>query len=183
MMQASEKDLSANSELIAFRLGGQEFCVDIMSVRDIRGWTQTTPLPHSPDYVKGVINLRGSVLPVIDLAARLGFTATEPTARHVIVVTQVNKWLAKGITTVADPIGDWIGQDTKDVALALPTALGLALGIVVVVFLRGKGMAGKGMAGKGGGGKAKLAHAALACALLLPMVIGGLGATIRDVVQ
>jgi chemotaxis signal transduction protein len=85
MMHVSEKDMSANSELIAFRLGGQEFCVDIMSVRDIRGWTQTTPLPHSPEYVKGVINLRGSVLPVIDLAARLGFKATEPTARHVII--------------------------------------------------------------------------------------------------
>ncbi|MEU7935213.1 hypothetical protein [Micromonospora echinofusca] len=106
-----------------------------------------------------------------------------------VVVTQVNKWLAKGITTVAEPIGDWIGQDTKQVALALPTALGLALGIVVVVFLRGKGGGksaggGKGAAGKGGGGgKAKLAHTALACALLLPMIIGGLGATIRDVVQ
>ena len=56
MMNAIEKDPSASNELIAFRLGGQEFCVDIMSVRDIRGWTQTTPLPHSPDYVKGVIN-------------------------------------------------------------------------------------------------------------------------------
>lgn len=106
-----------------------------------------------------------------------------------VVVTQVNKWLAKGVTTVAEPIGDWIGQDTKDVALAIPTALGLALGIVVVVFLRGKGggaKAGKGAAGKGaggGGGKAKLAHVALTCALLLPMIIGGLGATIRDVVQ
>ncbi|MEU0081956.1 hypothetical protein ABZY58_28980 [Micromonospora tulbaghiae] len=106
-----------------------------------------------------------------------------------VVVTQVNKWLAKGITTVADPIGNWIGQDTKDVALAIPTALGLALGIVVVVFLRGKGGgksvgAGKGAVGKGGGGgKAKLAHVALTCALLLPIIIGGLGATIRDVVQ
>jgi len=107
-----------------------------------------------------------------------------------VVVTQVNKWLAKGITTIAEPIGDWIGQDTKDVALAIPTALGLALGIVVVVFLRGKGGgksagAGKSAAGKGGGGggKAKLAHVALTCALLLPMIIGGLGATIRDVVQ
>ncbi|MFI7074928.1 hypothetical protein [Micromonospora sediminicola] len=105
------------------------------------------------------------------------------------VVTQVNKWLAKGITSIAEPIGDGIGQSTKDVALAIPTALGLALGIVVAVFLRGKGGgksagAGKGTAGKGGGGgKAKMAHVALTCALLLPIVIGGLGATIRDVVQ
>ncbi|SCL43808.1 hypothetical protein GA0070606_0006 [Micromonospora citrea] len=105
-----------------------------------------------------------------------------------VVVRQVNKWLAKGIDTIAQPVGKWIGQDAEDVALAIPTALGLALAIVVVVFLRGKGggakAGGKGAAGKsGGGGKAKLAHAALACALLLPMIIGGLGETIRSVVQ
>ncbi|HWK67418.1 MAG TPA: chemotaxis protein CheW [Rhizobiaceae bacterium] len=121
-MQASEKDLSANSELIAFRIGGQEFCVDIMSVRDIRGWTQTTPLPHSPDYVKGVINLRGSVLPVIDLAARLGFKPTEPTARHVIIVTQVNN---QSVGLLVEAVSDILTinaatiQPTPDVASEL----------------------------------------------------------------
>jgi purine-binding chemotaxis protein CheW len=122
MMQTSDKDLSANSELIAFRLGGQEFCVDIMSVRDIRGWTQTTPLPHSPDYVKGVINLRGSVLPVIDLAARLGFKSTEPTARHVIIVTQVNN---QSVGLLVEAVSDILTinastiQPTPDVASEL----------------------------------------------------------------
>ena len=119
MMNAIEKDPSASNELIAFRLGGQEFCVDIMSVRDIRGWTQTTPLPHSPDYVKGVINLRGSVLPVIDLAARLGFAPTEPTARHVIIVTQVaNQSVGLLVEAVSDilTIGADAIQPTPDVA-------------------------------------------------------------------
>ena len=74
-------------ELIAFRIGEQEFCVDIMSVREIRGWTPATPLPHAPSYVNGVINLRGAVLPIVDLAARLGFQRTNPTARSVIIVT------------------------------------------------------------------------------------------------
>lgn len=89
MMQSIDQEASADNELIAFRIGEQEYCVDIMSVRDIRGWTPTTPLPHSSTYVKGVINLRGAVLPVVDLAARLGFRSTEPTARHVIIITQV----------------------------------------------------------------------------------------------
>ena len=71
-------------ELIAFRVGDQEFCVNIMSVREIRGWTPATAMPHSPSYMKGVINLRGAVLPIIDLSARLGMKAAEPTARHVI---------------------------------------------------------------------------------------------------
>lgn len=76
-------------KLIAFRIGDQEFCVNIMSVREIRGWTQATPMPHAPDYVMGVINLRGAVLPIIDMAARLGMKPAEPTARHVIIVAQV----------------------------------------------------------------------------------------------
>lgn len=76
-------------ELIAFRIGDQEFCVNIMSVREIRGWTQATPMPHAPPYVMGVINLRGAVLPIIDMSARLGMKPAEPTARHVIIVAQV----------------------------------------------------------------------------------------------
>jgi purine-binding chemotaxis protein CheW len=103
MMQVKEQDGAASNELIAFRLGEQEFCVDIMSVRDIRGWTPTTPLPHSSDYVKGVINLRGAVLPVVDLSARLGFQPTEPSARHVIIITQVgNQTIGLLVDAVSD---------------------------------------------------------------------------------
>jgi len=49
-------------ELISFRIGAQEFCIGVAVVREIRGWTQATPLPHAPSYVRGVINLRGAVL-------------------------------------------------------------------------------------------------------------------------
>ena len=79
----------ASTELIAFRIKDQEFCVDIMSVREIRGWTPATPLPQSPAFVRGVINLRGAVLPIVDLGARLGMSPTEPTVRHVIIVTRI----------------------------------------------------------------------------------------------
>lgn len=75
-------------ELISFEIGEQEFCIDIRTVREIRGWTPATPLPQSPDYIRGVINLRGSIMPVIDLRARLGLGVTEPSSRHVIVVVQ-----------------------------------------------------------------------------------------------
>ena len=77
-----------NRELIAFRIGEQEFCVNIMAVREIRGWTPATPLPHAPPHVLGVINLRGAVLPIVDLSARLGMNPSQPTVRHVIIVTQ-----------------------------------------------------------------------------------------------
>lgn len=75
-------------EFVAFHVGDQTFCIDIMAVREIRGWTPATPLPHSPSFVRGVINLRGTVLPVVDLASRLGMRPKEPTARHAIIVVQ-----------------------------------------------------------------------------------------------
>lgn len=73
-------------ELLSFRIGEHEYSVDIMSVREIRGWTKTTSLPHSPPFVRGVINLRGTVLPVLDLALRLGLETEEPTERNVVIV-------------------------------------------------------------------------------------------------
>ncbi|GLI92446.1 chemotaxis protein CheW [Methylocystis echinoides] len=77
-------------EFIAFHVGEQTYCIDIITVREIRGWTPATPLPHAPSFVRGVINLRGSVLPVVDLAARLGLPIKEPTARHAVIVVQSN---------------------------------------------------------------------------------------------
>ena len=73
-------------ELISFEIAGQEFCIDIRDVREIRGWTQATPIAQAPDYMHGVINLRGAVVPVLDLRNRLGLGRTEPSSRHVIVV-------------------------------------------------------------------------------------------------
>lgn len=75
-------------ELISFEIGGQEYCIDVRSVREIRGWTPTTPMPQTPEYILGVINLRGAVMPVLDLRCRLGLGKTEPSSRHVIVVIQ-----------------------------------------------------------------------------------------------
>lgn len=125
MTQLREQDAVADSELIAFRLGEQEFCLDIMSVRDIRGWTPTTPLPHSSEYVKGVINLRGAVLPVVDLAARLGFSPAEPSARHVIIITQVgNQTIGLLVDAVSDILTVNSGsiQATPNVASELARA-------------------------------------------------------------
>lgn len=89
MSYAAKNLVEGNRELIAFRIGDQEFCVNIMSVREIRGWTPATPLPHTPSYIMGVINLRGAVLPIMDMSSRLGMKPVEPTARHVIIVAQV----------------------------------------------------------------------------------------------
>lgn len=81
-------------ERIAFNIGSQEFCTSTMSVREIRGWTPATALPHAPDFVLGVVNLRGVVLPIVDLAMKLGFPPTEPTARHAIIVVECGQQVA-----------------------------------------------------------------------------------------
>ncbi|MDZ4054033.1 MAG: chemotaxis protein CheW [Phenylobacterium sp.] len=85
----SNTSIANRRELIAFRIGEQEFCVDIRAVREIRGWTKATTLPQSPSYVRGVINLRGAVLPIVDLSCRLGLGSATPSARHVIIVARV----------------------------------------------------------------------------------------------
>jgi len=91
-------------ELITFEVEGQVFGLDIMSIREIRAWTPTTRLPRVPAYVAGVVNLRGTVLPVIDLAARLGWRATEATPRHAIIVTQigaqVSGWIVDSVSDI-----------------------------------------------------------------------------------
>jgi purine-binding chemotaxis protein CheW len=99
-------------EYITFRIGAQYFCVDIMSVREIRGWTPATALPHAPMFVRGVINLRGIVLPIVDLAERLGFPPAEPTARHVIIVAQTAKQI---IGLLVDAVSDIIAQPVEKV--------------------------------------------------------------------
>ena len=81
----------ATRELLSFTIAEQEFCVDIAGVREIRGWTPATPVPHAPAFMRGVINLRGAVMPVIDLGARLGLQTSEPTARHVIIVVRLGQ--------------------------------------------------------------------------------------------
>lgn len=107
------------NEMVAFRISEQEYCMDIMSVREIRGWTPATPLPHSPDYVRGVINLRGAVLPIVDLSGRLGYEPVEPSARHVIIVAQsqnqVVGLLVDEVSDILTLLGDNL-QPTPDVA-------------------------------------------------------------------
>lgn len=99
-------------ELIAFCIDGQEFCIDIMDVREIRSWTPATPMPHAPDFVRGLINLRGAVLPVVDLSRRLGLRAAEPTARHAIIVVEMR---AQSIGLLVQSVSDILTVDAASI--------------------------------------------------------------------
>ncbi len=102
---------SESQELLTFKLGNQEYALDIMSVREIRGWTNTTPMPHAPIFMRGVINLRGTVLPVMDLAARLGLPPIETTERNVIIVVKCNDVMT-GL--LVDAVSDIIALTKED---------------------------------------------------------------------
>lgn len=98
-------------EVVAFRIGDQDYCFDLTSVREIRGWTETTKLPHTQPYVQGVINLRGAVVPVIDLGERLGLPSTAPGPRHVIIIAVVGK---QTVGLLADVVSDILTAQEND---------------------------------------------------------------------
>ena len=79
-------DAPLDLEFVTFCASGQKFGIDIAQVKEIRRWGPVTPLPHAPHGMLGVMNLRGSVIPVFDLAARLGLSVTVENPRNVIVV-------------------------------------------------------------------------------------------------
>lgn len=80
-------------QIITFRIGEQALGIDVMAVREIRAWSSAALMPHAPDYVLGMVNRRGSVLPIVDLSARLGCETTVPGEHHVIIVVQLGSGL------------------------------------------------------------------------------------------
>ncbi|MEI8395682.1 MAG: chemotaxis protein CheW [Rhodospirillaceae bacterium] len=90
-------------QFIIFTINDQEYGVSIMAVREIRGWTPESKLPNLPPHVRGVINLRGVVIPIIDLRARFGVQGSEAGKTHVVIVMQIENTLT-GI--LVDAISD-----------------------------------------------------------------------------
>jgi purine-binding chemotaxis protein CheW len=100
-----EGTLSAENslQLIAFTIGEQIYGVEITTVREIRAWNGATPLPNTQESVRGVINLRGTIVPIFDLRARFGDGQTSPTKTHVVVVMSVGeKWVGVLVDAVSD---------------------------------------------------------------------------------
>lgn len=103
---------NATRQFISFTIGDEEYGVDIMAIREIKGWTATTELPNTPEYMRGVINLRGAIVPILDLRARFRGPLTETLPRHVIIVVAVGTRVA-GI--LVDAVADIISVSTADI--------------------------------------------------------------------
>lgn len=93
----------ASAQFITFRVGDEEYGVDIMRVREIKGWSETTQLPNSPPYMRGVLNLRGTIVPIYDLRSRFGLGDTDATPTHVVVIVAVRDRL---VGILVDAVSD-----------------------------------------------------------------------------
>ena len=85
----SDSLLEEMSEVVSFKIGSEEYAVDILEVQEINRMVEITPVPKAPHFVEGVINLRGKVIPIIDLRLRFGLPAAERTTESRIVVVDV----------------------------------------------------------------------------------------------
>lgn len=115
-------DQSANNtdQVLSFILGHEEYGVDILRVQEIKGWENTTPIPNTPNYVMGVINLRGAVVPIIDLRVRFGLqniTYNETTV-VIIVRSEDSAGAQKIIGLVVDGVSDVYTINKKELQIA-----------------------------------------------------------------
>jgi purine-binding chemotaxis protein CheW len=99
-------------EFISFSIGEDQYGVEIIAVREIKGWTKITHLPNQPDYVRGVLNLRGAMVPIIDLRCRFGEGVTQETPMHVVIVVQIQSRL---VGILADRVLDIVSIDARKI--------------------------------------------------------------------
>jgi purine-binding chemotaxis protein CheW len=100
------------SQYLTFALGQEEYGVEILKVQEIKGYSTITPIPNTPAYVKGVMNLRGTIIPVVDLRAKFGMTATEYTPFTVIIVLTVG---TKVMGLIVDAVSDVLNIARTDI--------------------------------------------------------------------
>lgn len=108
----SEIQSGGTRQFISFTIGDEEYGVDIMAIREIKGWTASTELPNTPEYMRGVINLRGAIVPIFDLRSRFSGGLTQASARHVIIVVSVHD---RVIGILVDAVADIITVSAADI--------------------------------------------------------------------
>jgi purine-binding chemotaxis protein CheW len=100
------------TEFISFAIGDDQYGVDIMAVREIKGWSNVTHLPKQPDYVRGVLNLRGAIVPIVDLRCRFGQGLTETTPLHIMIIVQIG---GRQVGLIGDRVLDIVSIDAAQI--------------------------------------------------------------------
>ncbi|MBN9430636.1 MAG: chemotaxis protein CheW [Burkholderiales bacterium] len=118
MMQTIEKAAPAAAsdvktrEYLTFRLGAEEYGIDILKVQEIRGYEQPTRIANAPDFIKGVINLRGVIVPIIDLRIKFGLGNPEYNNFTVVIILNVRQ---RVVGMVVDSVSDVLELSSRDV--------------------------------------------------------------------
>jgi purine-binding chemotaxis protein CheW len=108
----AERAPVAPTQIISFAIGDDQYGVDIMSVREIKGWSDITHLPRQPEYMRGVLNLRGAIVPIIDLRCRFGQGLTQATQLHIAIIVQIGSRL---VGLLADRVLDIVTFEAAQV--------------------------------------------------------------------
>jgi purine-binding chemotaxis protein CheW len=109
------------TQFVSFAIGEDQYGVDIMSVREIRGWADITHLPKQPEYVRGVLNLRGAIVPIIDLRCRFGQGLTETSPLHIVIIVQIG---GRQVGLIGDRVLDIVSVEASQIQPVPRTAQG-----------------------------------------------------------
>ena len=104
MDKSNDSDVR-KQEFLTFILGGEEYAIDILKVQEIRGYDAVTPIAHAPEFIKGVINLRGAIVPIIDLRIKFNLGKPEYTPFTVVVILNIGN---RVVGIVVDAVSDVI---------------------------------------------------------------------------
>jgi purine-binding chemotaxis protein CheW len=108
--------MEQEQEYLTFILNGEEYGVDILCVQEIRVWSSVTELPNKPEYIKGVINLRGIIIPIIDLRQRFGQVALEYNEQTVtIILRNKNSQKSMAVGIVVDAVSEVYKFDQRSI--------------------------------------------------------------------
>ena len=104
------------SQFLTFQLDNEAYGVDILRVQEIKGWTPVTCIPNTPEYLKGVLNLRGTIVPIIDMRMRFNLKTMEYNAETVIIVLSVKTDTAERVVgIVVDSVSDVLSVKTDEI--------------------------------------------------------------------
>jgi len=118
---ARSANAAVQSQFISFAIGDDQYGVDIMAVREIKEWSNVTHLPKQPDYVRGVLNLRGVMVPIVDLRCRFGEGVTESTPLHIVIIVQIG---GRQVGLIGDRVLDIVSVDAAEIQPVPRTAQG-----------------------------------------------------------
>jgi purine-binding chemotaxis protein CheW len=130
---AKDEAKTGTSQFVTFTIDDDQYGVDIMAVREIKGWSEITHLPKQPEYVRGVLNLRGVMVPIIDLRCRFGQGLTEATPVHVVIIVQIEQRL---VGLLGDTVSDIVSVDVAQIQavprVAQSTRVDFLAGLVTI---------------------------------------------------